>query len=303
MATLLSSGCLSVAPYSDIRSQAPAENFITVDGRTVHVEQSGQGEPVVLLHGFGESTYSWRKIVPALAGRYRTVAIDLHGFGWTARPLEATAYNRDGQLAMVIGVLDALGLEPATVVGHSYGGALASAMAVLHPERVRALVLIDSAAPTYPDAKKNRLARCRPLARMLLPLALSTSSIRRGLKRSFFDDELATTELARAYRQRLAIEGVLEAYVQLSAPPPSLGRSVEISKVRQPALILWGAQDRTIPIAGARKTAKLLPRARFVAIPRCGHSPIEERPEEVLAAMLPFLESLPVTRRSTLPPS
>lgn len=288
---LLATGCVSLAPYREVRRQAPPENFLTVDGRAVYVEQQGQGEPLVLLHGFGESTYTWRKVVPELAASYRTLTIDLHGFGWTERPEEAAAYSRDGQMRLVLGVLDQLGVGPAVLVGHSYGGALAASLAVLHPERVRGLVLIDSAAPTYPDSTKSRLAGVRPLARVALPLALSTTAIRRSLKRAFFDDKLATRELAREYRRRLAVEGVLEAYVHLSAPA-SASQPVELSAITQPTLVIWGEEDQTIPIAGARESTGQIPNSRFVAIPRCGHSPTEEKPDEVLAAMLPFLEEL-----------
>lgn len=284
-------GCVSLVPYSEVRRQAPPENFLFVDGRAVYVEQHGQGEPLVLLHGFGESAFTWRKIVPDLARSYRTIALDLHGFGWTERPQEAAAYTRDGQLRLVLGVLDQLGVDSAVWLGHSYGGALAASLAVLHPERVKALVLIDSAAPTYPDSTKSRVAGVRPLARVALPLALSTTAIRRSLKRAFFDDALATRELAREYRQRLAVEGVLEAYVHLSAPA-SPSRPVKLAEITQPTLVIWGQQDLTIPIAGARKTTGQIPNARFVAIPRCGHSPTEEQPTEVLAALLPFLQGL-----------
>ncbi len=283
-------GCASFTPYAVVRGTLPPSDQLTIDGRTVHVEQRGEGEPLLMLHGFGESTYSWRKVVPALSERYRTIAIDLNGFGSTERPKEPAAYSRDGQLRLVLGVLDALGIESAHVAGHSYGGALSLALAARHPERVRSLILIDSAAPTYPDETKSRLARSRTLSRLALGVALKPGSIRRSLERAYFDDSLATLETAREYVSRLAIEGVLDAYVGLSLPLPSAGPPIDLASIRKPSLWVWGVEDRTVKIEGGRRAAAQIAGSTFVAIERCGHSPMEEKPEETVRAMIAFLE-------------
>ena len=287
--TVATAGCVSIKPYSAVRREVPARDFVMFDGRAVHVESRGSGRPLVLLHGFGESTYTWRRVVPALSERYRTIAIDLYGFGWTERPTEPAAYSRDGQLRLITGVMDSLGVPSATLVGHSYGGALALALAALEPARVEALVLIDSAAPTYPDARKSRVAGSAPLVRLALPWALSRTSIRRSLRRAFFDDELATRALVDRYRERLAVEGVAHAYAFLSAPPRSAGPAVDVASIRQPALFVWGSEDALIPLRGGREAAAQLPSSEFVTIPHCGHVPIEENPDAVVAAVLPFL--------------
>src|SRR3954454_6874099 len=77
--------CASVLPFAQVRKTVPQDRFLTLGGRLVHVEQAGTGEAVVLLHGFGGSTYSWRKVMPGLAAHFRVVAIDLNGFGYTQR--------------------------------------------------------------------------------------------------------------------------------------------------------------------------------------------------------------------------
>src|SRR6476661_2133038 len=117
-------GCVALRSFAEIRRSLPADRFVRVGEQLVHVEQAGQGEPVVLLHGFGASTYSWRKVIPALSASHRAVAIDLNGFGYTERPKDLAAYTREGQAALVLGVLDALGIDRAHFVGHSYGGGL-----------------------------------------------------------------------------------------------------------------------------------------------------------------------------------
>lgn len=289
---LFSFGCATLTPYAEVRARLPEPDLLSIDGRTVHVEQRGEGEPLLLLHGFGESTYSWRKVVPDLSAHYRTIAIDLHGFGYTERPKEPAAYSRDGQLRLILSVLDALGIESAHVAGHSYGGALTLALAALHPERVRSLILIDSAAPTYPDSKKSGIGRSRTLARLALGILLRPAAIRRNLKKAYFDDSLATPEVARAYADRLAIEGVLDAYAGLSQPPPSAGPPIDLATIRKPSLWIWGVEDRTVKIEGGRIAAAKMEGSTFVAIERSGHSPMEETPDEVMRAILAFLDAM-----------
>lgn len=293
---LFSFGCVTLTPYASIRGALPEGDRLTIDGRTVHVAQRGEGEPLLLLHGFGESTYSWRKVVPDLSAHYRTIAIDLYGFGYTERPKEPAAYSRDGQLRLILGVLDTLGIESAHVAGHSYGGALTLALAALHPERVRSLILIDSAAPTYPDSQKSSAGRSRTLARLGIGFALRPSAIRRSLKRAYYDDSQATPEVTRAYFERLAIEGALDAYAGLSSPPPSTGPPIDLRQIRKPSLWIWGEDDRLVKIAPGRIAASKIPGSTFVALPRCGHSPMEERPDEVVRAILAFRDAMDPAR-------
>lgn len=290
---LFAFGCVSLTPYAEIRRSLPEADRLTIDGRTVHVEQRGEGEPLLLLHGFGESTYSWRKVVPALSEHYRTIAIDLNGFGFTERPKEPAAYSRDGQLRLILGVLDALGIESTHVAGHSYGGSMSLALAARHPERVRSLILIDSAAVTYPDEKKGFGAKSRTISRLALSVALRPSKIRGNLKKAYFDDALATPEVAREYASRLAIEGVLDAYAGLSLPPPPAGPPIDLATIDKPSLWIWGVEDQTVKIEGGRAAAARMAGSKFVEIQQSGHSPMEEKPDEVVRAILPFLAAQP----------
>jgi pimeloyl-ACP methyl ester carboxylesterase len=283
-------GCASLTPFSEIQRRLPADRFVRVGDQLVHVEQTGRGEPILLLHGFGGSAYSWRKIVPALAEHHRVLAIDLNGFGYTQRPRDRASYTREGQARLVLGVMDALGIDRAHVFGHSYGGGLSLYLAFRHPERFRSLVLVDSSAPTYSDDRRSRFAGLRPLAGLYVrSLALRPGMIRKALLRSYYDDSLVTPELVQAYLERLTVEGVGEAFVGLTAPAPP-GERVVLEKIAVPTLIVWGAQDELISVATGRAAAARIPGAEFVAIDHCGHIPMEEKPEELLRAALPFLE-------------
>jgi len=298
---------VSLRPFAEVRREQPAERFVAVDGRQVYVEQQGAGEVVVLLHGFGESSYSWRKVMPELAKSFRVVAPDLNGFGWTERPRDPVSYTREGQERLVLGVLGALGVTRAQFVGHSYGGSLTLFLASRHPDLVRSMVLIDSAAPTYSDDRRSRVAAIRPLDSLLVRLALTPRRVRGSLLASVYDPALVTPELVRAYLERLRVHGEDDAYYGLTArlgPPAAAG--VELERLNLPALVVWGADDRLIQVEAGRRAARRLPAGEFLTIPRCGHLPMEERPAELLGLIGPFLrrhgETAAAAGASPLPP-
>ncbi len=293
-----SSGCVALTPYEEARAAVPADRFVQAAGQTVYVvdrpaaaavASAGDAETVVFLHGFGASSYSWREVTARLPG-YRTLALDLRGFGLTERPPGIEPYTRDGQIELVLGVLDRLGVERTHVVGHSYGGALAAALAVLHPDRVRSLTLVDSAHPDYPQIRRTRLAAVRPLTQLFVRVrALRPAMVRRALESSFADGSLVTPELVAAYLDRLKIENAPRAYYGITAPAPEPEREVDLEDLSVPTLVVWGEEDTLISVAAGRKATRLVPCHRFVTIPGVGHMPMEERPEALAGHLRTFL--------------
>jgi pimeloyl-ACP methyl ester carboxylesterase len=283
-------GCASVRPFSEIRRLVPEDRFLRLGNQLVHVEQAGQGEPVILLHGFGASTYAWRKVLPGLAASFRAIAVDFNGFGYTQRPKDFESYTREGQADLVLRVMDELGIRKAHIVGHSYGGGITIWLASRHPERFLSMVLVDSSAPTYSNDRRNRLAGLRPVAALGLRALLRPGSVRRSLIHSVYDDSLVTPELVREYYDRLRIEGAIDAFVGLTAPVRTPPEPVHLETIQVPALVVWGSDDKLISVNAGRRAAGQMPQAEFVVLERTGHIPMEERPEELLAVMLPFLE-------------
>jgi pimeloyl-ACP methyl ester carboxylesterase len=281
--------CASVRPFSAIRREVPRDQFLRLGGRLVHVEQAGSGPPVVLLHGFGASTYSWRKVMPGLAASFHVVAIDFNGFGYTERTREAESYTKEGQGRLVLAVMDALGIGRAHLIGHSYGGGITLWLASRHPERVRSMVLVDSSAPSYSDTRRSRAAAFTPLTFLYIrSYVLRPAYVRKALLRSFYDDSLVTPELVQAYFDRIRIEGVVAAYRGLTIPRRTPADEVDLETIDVPALLLWGEDDEVISIAAGRRAAEEL-HADLVAFPKTGHVPMEERPDEWLRAVVPFL--------------
>jgi pimeloyl-ACP methyl ester carboxylesterase len=277
--------------YADVCAALPQGKLVRVGEQLVHVEQAGCGEPVVLLHGFGGSSHAWRLLMPTLAKRYRVIAPDLNGFGWTQRPREVGAYTYAGQAETVLGALRALGVERFHLVGHSYGGGLALWLAARHPARVRSLVLVSSVLPDYSQQQRQAWARFRGLNWLLVHFfVLSRAAVRRTLEYCIHDRELVTPELVDAYRERLLVEGVEDAYYGLMAPLDLPMPDVALDEVQAPTLVLWGREDKVIPLARAETYVPQIPGAELVVLDGCGHLAMEERPQQVLVRMLPFLE-------------
>lgn len=289
--TPISSMISPLTPFSEVRRALPETRFVEVGGRLVHVEQAGEGEPVVLLHGFGASTYTWRRVIPALARSYRVLAADLYGFGATERPRDFASYTRGGQAGLVLALLDRLGIERAHLVGHSYGGAISLWLADRHPERLRSLVLVDSAAPTYPNDRRSRIARVKPLAWLFLRgFALTPRWIQKALEMSVADRSLVTPELVRGYLSPLRVEGVDAAFHGLTAPLPEPdGPEVDLARITLPTLGIWGTEDRLVAVADGKREVLRMPRGTFVELSGIGHMPMEECPEELARIVLDFL--------------
>lgn len=281
----------AAVPYSKVRGRLPEERFVDVGGLDVYVEEAGQGEPVVLLHGFCCSSFTWREVMPGLARSHRVIAPDLPGFGYTERPGDPEAYRFSGLGRTVLGLLDRLGVAHAHLIGHSYGGALALWLAERHPERVRSLALVAAATPHRLAVERRRAwARYRPLNYLLLHTALlSRAAVRKSLEHTYHDPSLVTDELVDAYRDRLLVEGIENAYYGFLAPVDDPPPAVDLEALDMPVLMLWGDDDRLIPAERAAPYVARFPQARMVVFDRCGHVPMEERPDEFLREVLPFL--------------
>ncbi len=290
----LNSQCSPLTPYSKVRQSVPQSEFVRIGEQWVHFESQGDGIPVVFLHGFGGSTYSWREVLPKLPEHgYRAVAIDLNGFGYTERPISSKAYSVAGQRDLVVRVMDALSIEQAHLVGHSYGAGIALRIAGDHPARVKSLTLVDGGSlsgggggPSIPEILKPLLLF------WVQNFALRESSIRDLLEDSVHRKEIISDEVVEAYLKRLRVEGLDDALYGLSArssPLPSL----DVSKLTVPSRILWGVHDTVIPIRVGEELASKIPGTMLIRFEESGHLPMEEQPAEFLAAVHDFLVEVP----------
>ncbi len=262
---------------------------LEVDGRRYCVADLGRGRAVVLLHGLGGSIYDWRHLLRPLSGDRRVIAIDLLGAGESDKP-EGEDYSVAAQARRVRGLLDALGVERASLAGNSFGGGVALRFAQDWPERTERLVLLNSIC--YAEETPCYLwAASLPCAEGLadsIPLGAPTRWVLRrssGTVGRLSEEELDTylAEIAVAGRRRAMVRTLRDV-----VPPDAREFEARLGAIRAPVLVVWGKDDRTIPIALGRRLASELPDARFVELD-AGHVPNQEKPEEVLRLMKEYL--------------
>ena len=277
----------------------PDSLFIEVNGQSLHVKRYGDGEPAfLLLHGFASNTYTWHKVVDTLARQGTVIVYDRIGFGLSARPLTwegVNPYTRDAQVAQAIGLLDALAVDKAILVGNSAGGTVATEITLAHPERVSALVLVDAAIYTGGGAPPFIKPLLRtPQMRHLGPL-VSRSFLSQGgslLDLAWHDPGLVTPEDIAAYEKPLRVENWDKALWEFTLASESSDLSERLNELTLPVLVITGDDDRIVPTEESVRLADELPNAELVVIPDTGHLPQEESPDLFLEAVLDFVNRL-----------
>lgn len=272
------------------------ERRIEVDGLPTRYLEAGEGPPLVLLHALGESALDWRWVLPDLARTNHVYALDLLGFGGSGKP--AVDYSPAFFARSVAAYLDALGVERTAVAGNSLGGLVALRLALSEPERVDALVLIDSAGlgrevayalrlPTLPGYGEGAVAWGKtPLG------AFQRAWLRVPLL--FGRPERVPAEWITEQTGIAQLPGFMEATMSALRAQVDLGGQREVlvdrlSHLQMPALIVWGEQDRVFPVSQAREAVARLRQGTLDLIPDCGHLPQIERPELFVASLSRFL--------------
>lgn len=279
-------------PNGKVPSPHSYDHFVEIKGINYHyTEYPGPGLPILLLHGFASSTYTWEKVAPLLQKKgYHVWALDMKGFGWSDKPRESIYAPRQ-LMEEVNEWMDAVGLEKVVFVGNSLGGAIAWNMALEHPDKVNKLVLIDAAGFMHEMPFPVRLAGL-PGAATIAELFFGRWTIRNILEEVYYNPSRITEIQVDAYYDRMRTENALYAVTALGQSLDEIAAeeySRRIPEVQLKTLIIWGREDSWIPVEDAWKFEKALPNATLKIIPGCGHIPQEERPEETAQLILEFL--------------
>ncbi len=286
--------CSSV-PVAEIqRGSRFAENgkFFEWNGhRSYYLDQGAAGRPAILLiHGFGSSTYTWRHLIEPLAERHRVIAVDLLGFGFSDKP--DIEYSMDLFSRQVLALLDELQIKRAVFVGNSMGGKISLHTALAAPERVEKMILIDAAA--YPRGSAGRplllSLAAKPCVGEFLSNFNSPGRVRAMLQDAYYDHSKVSDADVDAYYAPLRTEGGSRAALSLLRSDDFGGDlAAGLPTIQIPALILWGAEDTWIPVSNARRLHEDLPRSELKIFVGTGHTPQEESPELVLPAIQAYL--------------
>jgi pimeloyl-ACP methyl ester carboxylesterase len=259
--------------------------------KTRLLDTGGPVSTLVLVHGLGNSHEIWDRVLPQLAHSFRVIAFDLPGFGEASRP--DAAYDGPFFAAQIVALLDALGIERATLIGNSLGASAVLHMSAIAPHRIERAVL---AAPGGIGKRTNLLMRAAALPLIGGWLARPTpANNRTTLKLALHDHKHLTPDLIAAFNLYASRPDSARAFVRSLQTGVTLRGSRDSAHVRAlaalfpaPALVMWGRQDRVFPVQYAAEAAQLIPRAQLTLIDACGHYPQWEQPEAFVAAVEAF---------------
>jgi pimeloyl-ACP methyl ester carboxylesterase len=296
VACVFMSGCglfVNNLSEGEILSPTPNDHFVNINGVDYHyVEYPGEGTDVFLLHGFASSAYTWEGVAPYLNKKgYHVWAFDMKGFGWSDKPKKAD-YDAVSLMEDVNAFMDKMELKDVVFVGNSLGGAIAVLMELEHPERIDRLVLVDAAG--YP-MKMPLIVKMAdiPFAKTSVNVIFGRWMIKWNLKEVYYHNDWVKKEQVKAYYDRLRTKNGLGAQV-------SLARAVDfndladytarIPEIQARTLIIWGENDKWIPIELGYRFRKELTNSTLVVIPECGHIPQEEYPDKTAQIIDDFIK-------------
>ncbi|RUM63353.1 MAG: alpha/beta hydrolase [Sulfurospirillum sp.] len=261
------------------------------EGRTLYANITGKGAPLVMLHGFGASSYSFSKIIPELSRYFKIYAIDLKGFGNSPKP-DDNRYSVYDQAVLVERFLQKHHLDHVILLGHSYGGGVALSLALMDPKRIAKLVLIDSASYDQQLPKLIRWLTIPVAGKVGFYLLPASVEVKESYKYAFYDDKKIPKEIVREYAHNLYKPNARKVYLQTveTLVPEDIRKiSARYRHIKIPTLIIWGRDDIVIRKEKAYRLHHDIQNSELKIIPHCGHIPHEERPEEVLRILKKFL--------------
>jgi pimeloyl-ACP methyl ester carboxylesterase len=283
--------------YAEELHHAEHSRFTEIGGVSVHYQEAGAktSPPILLIHGFTASNFVWKDVLlPIAESGFRVIAPDLVGFGFSGKPVRGE-YTIEAQARVITGLMDQLGIGSATLVGSSYGGAVAATCALDYPERVERLALVDAVINDHVKRRPLlRLAAAPLIGDVVSPLMLTSRKLihqqmRKGYapgNRHMFDESRMTAHhrpLLAASTQRAALATLRRWNARRIEE--------EAHRIKQPTLLIWGEVDTEIPLAHGRRLFEEIQDSQLVVFRRCGHMPMEEYPREFTEVLVDFLSN------------
>ena len=261
----------------------------------LYTVERGEGPTVLLIHGFGTNTFTWRHITPGLAMDHRVIAVDLKGFGQSDKPFDER-YSVYDQAELLVQLIEEKDLRDLTLVGHSYGGGIALLLALEADGRLEGrisrLVLLDSIAYPQNIPVFFKMLDVPVVSQMGIRMVPPSVQTRVALQIAYFDDNKITSEEVEAYAAPLKTAAGKHAIIHTArqiVPEDIAELSERYKTMTLPTLILWCDHDRIVPLEVGIKLRRTLPNSTLKLVEECGHMPQEEQPESTLDLIQSFL--------------
>jgi pimeloyl-ACP methyl ester carboxylesterase len=258
-------------------------------------QEQGSGRPLLLIHGFGASTFTWRHVAPGLARDHKVITVDLKGFGQSDKPFDSR-YSVYDQAELLVQLIEDKDLRDLTLVGHSYGGGIALLLALEADGRlagrISRLVLLDSIAYPQNIPVFFRMLDVPVVSQMGIRMVPPSVQTRVALKIAYFDDSKITSAEVEAYAAPLKTAAGKHAIIHSArqiVPEDIAMLSKRYKTMNLPTLILWCDHDRIVPLEVGIKLRRTLPNSTLRLVEECGHMPQEEQPDRTLELLKEFL--------------
>jgi pimeloyl-ACP methyl ester carboxylesterase len=268
--------------------------FVDAGGLRMHVAEAGEGEPIVMVHGWPQHWYLWRAVIPRLAPQARVLCPDLRGFGWSDAP--GTGYDPETMGRDLLALLDALGLERVRFMGHDWGGWIGFLISLWQPDRISRFVALNI-VPPWPSRDPRhlldlwRIAYQVPLALPQLGRRLVAGGAAREALRTASDafgpDEIDWFARRLQGERARASELLYRTFLLRDAIPVAAGRYARLP-FQVPTLLLFGERDVAIPTRIVRTHAASSDALELELVPDAGHFIVDEKPDLVADRALRF---------------
>lgn len=268
----------------------------TEDPIQLYYEDVGVGRPVLLIHGFGTSTHTWRHIMPELVRDHRVIAVDLKGFGQSDKPFDER-YSVSDQAELVAQLIEDLDLRDLTVIGHSYGGGIALLLALEVNQqldnRISKLVLLDTIAYPQNIPVFFQMLSTPFVSHLGVRMVPPNAQVRVALRIAYHDNSKIDDSEVEVYAAPLKTAAGKHAIIHSArqiVPEDIEQISERYKSITLPTLILWCDHDRIVPLDVGLKLRRTLPNSTLRIVDDCGHMPQEEQPEQTLNLLKGFLD-------------
>ena len=267
-------------------------HFLTVRGVRFHYVAAGSGHPVVMLHGFPETWYSWRKQVPDVAAHFRAIAVDLKGCGESGRP--DSDYSVPALRDELLELFEAMELERPSVIGHDWGGVIGFDIARTHPDRIDRLVVLNAPLHRMDPLRSWYVYLFQvPALPELVFSRVGDTLIERSVLNATRVKNAFTPEDIRIYQEALQRPGgysaALAYYRALKREALPQNRRRYYMTIPTPTLVIWGEEDPVLPVSLTADMHRMIPDLRLEFVPDAGHFVHAEQPQAVNRLLLDFL--------------